>query len=465
VPPPPINWPTLPDYSDDSQSDAESEARRAYDERHKKPRGPFDDLMPDHDAERNAQRWYDERRKKRRGPLQNLLNDFYPPKAGKYTQEGTWTFSCGNSSGTLVGTSTVACGSSTFAYKNRLGKIHRTDFGSSYFEQGSWWVDLVDWAGDPANVWWGKTQGNATRFYSHAVTLPTGYQSPADPSPANAYMQPFADPVTEAQPDWQPWRDPTSPIDVPQFDPFNLPIQQPAGRPLPVPFWFLPMMPAYDPAPGLEHRQVGYRVAVGRIDLPVVAPTPATVVAVAATGSGRFRSTAVHAWAPPRPRERQMKVRASVMIARMITSVVANGITEGADLIDALWDALPDGLKTRKKGERTTLATKIAEVWSGVEDIDLPKALTKVVQNELVDRAIGTASQKAGEARRRADPGALTSSQAGPADTVARDLLNGKTPTDKWQSDLVRAFEAWARAHMEGHESIRKSRETRKYRD
>ena len=108
--------------------------------------------------------------------------------------------------------------------------------------------------------------------------------------------------------------------------------------------------------------------------------------------------------AKPKPAERgtkERKVRSrGVSIFKMMDL-----LSETADVVDAVYDALPDKVKRRWKCGKTRMKglsidragqyglgeadCKARAIWHNFDSLDLPKALVNVVKDEIEDRLIG----------------------------------------------------------------------------
>lgn len=211
------------------------------------------------------------------------------------------------------------------------------------------------------------------------------------------------DPATDGWPQvWtvvQPYRDyrtgrPVSPV---VFDPMLLPIGQPVPSPAPLPWRAIP-----------ERRPNPYRV-----DQPTSgyyppgeepARPPESVPDVVAEPGGVYHQPPSHQYRPPGPREKERKAR--VRLPAGFLRVVSEA-TEYLDYLDALYDALDRQYKVRFPSGRIkkvpTPQEKARALYYAFDKVDgayLKRALKNLLTNEIEDRLIGAASQKASRINR-----------------------------------------------------------------
>lgn len=171
-------------------------------------------------------------------------------------------------------------------------------------------------------------------------------------------------------------------------------------------------------------------------------PTRGTRNLVSASSIGR--APKLHVRRRRRYREKEVKMRTSPGVFKMV-SIAINAATESADLIEAIWDALPDepaGLWfdvqhsklgwTRKPNEgfyksgmyqihvKNKETKKIETIWvqrrkpppqvmlqeiyHNLAAVDKAKALENIVLNQLEDFAYGKAGQALGDASKKTRP-------------------------------------------------------------
>lgn len=104
---------------------------------------------------------------------------------------------------------------------------------------------------------------------------------------------------------------------------------------------------------------------------------------------------------PPGPKVKERKIR---MGGYGAVNAVVSAATEGVDIVEALWDALPRSRQTREKGKKTTPQQKALDLYRGWPDIDVAAAVKNLVVNELKDRAIGRIGQAVGKAAQKSRP-------------------------------------------------------------
>ena len=139
---------------------------------------------------------------------------------------------------------------------------------------------------------------------------------------------------------------------------------------------------------------------------------------------------------PPGTQEHKVKISRGGVIQKIVA--VAGATTEFLDAIDALWRALPKGLRTgyklvrRKDGRQVfvkaykpNVKQKIADVWNNWDKINIDQAVDNLLMNELQDQVIGrshSALQRTYARNRLLQnrPGLM----AGPWDTAGFDLLS-----------------------------------------
>lgn len=101
---------------------------------------------------------------------------------------------------------------------------------------------------------------------------------------------------------------------------------------------------------------------------------------------------------PPRPRTRERKVRLgrSMSVAFRAIKWAINGLTESADVIMALWKAIPKDVRDRfisdyldRHGEPPKLPAQALFVYEHFGDIDLEDALRNLVNNQIEDFIFG----------------------------------------------------------------------------
>lgn len=105
---------------------------------------------------------------------------------------------------------------------------------------------------------------------------------------------------------------------------------------------------------------------------------------------------------PSRPGIRTKERKIIVAINGVVATIV-NTITEGDDLIDALWKALPK--RFRSKG-KVTAQQKLADIYKHYGEVDLVDAVYNIIANQIEDAAYGKLGKLGAKAARRsADTG------------------------------------------------------------
>lgn len=65
-------------------------------------------------------------------------------------------------------------------------------------------------------------------------------------------------------------------------------------------------------------------------------------------------------------------------------------VTEGEDLIDALWDALPDEYKSKHVKGRSRATEKFLDLYRHINDIDVERGIENIILNMVKDAIIGS---------------------------------------------------------------------------
>nr|QXN72839.1 MAG: hypothetical protein [Microvirus sp.] len=175
---------------------------------------------------------------------------------------------------------------------------------------------------------------------------------------------------------------------APWVDPFSLPIQRPVPYPEPPPYRVIPHRTTNPYRVPQTQRQVGH----GRVSLgPKLAPRLVVGPRGAVAQPGRHR--------PARPgqrvKERKVKVLAvspSLPVVRIFSQV-----TEAGDLIDAVYEALPEDLR---KGRRR-MTRKLKQIYDHYDKVDIGQAIENIIENQLEDFVIGKVGQGASKGAQR----------------------------------------------------------------
>lgn len=194
-------------------------------------------------------------------------------------------------------------------------------------------------------------------------------------------------------------------------DPLSVPLHIPAPDPAPVPYPLIPLQipnPFYSPF----ERTVRGPVAVRA---PSVAASP------------RFtfqpgRNPRVESNPPPhvrKPPPKGTKERKVAIAVGGIPAKIISAVTETADVISAIFKALPGNIKA-KYGRKPQ--DKARAIYDHYDKVDIPRALANLLAQQVSDRAWGHIGKRSGEAARRA--GKSTGFQLGPWDTAFSDFGN-----------------------------------------
>lgn len=119
--------------------------------------------------------------------------------------------------------------------------------------------------------------------------------------------------------------------------------------------------------------------------------------------TSRPRST--HHFAPP-PRgvkEKKVAVGGAGKFGRFYGS-----LSEGKELVDDVWGALPDDVKGKR---RKTVQQKLTDIWRNWDRLDSVKAVENIIWDKSVDRIIGAGAQAGRKAWRDYAPPGLRASR------------------------------------------------------
>lgn len=201
---------------------------------------------------------------------------------------------------------------------------------------------------------------------------------------------------------------------LPSIDPEALPIQKPFPTPQPIPY---PMLPLVRPNPWRhpqQQRRSGYRVPRPIYDPlfpdrdiplpPQQVPYVAPPVAVGSSPEVAAEPLPVaHTLGKPKSGDKESKVKLEWAGGVLR---IANTVTEGLDVIDAIYDALPSQFKPRYNGTRFVLRNptpqqKLAALYEHWEEVDLPEAFRNLTYNEMQDRFFGALGRRARDFSRK----------------------------------------------------------------
>ena len=276
---------------------------------------------------------------------------------------------------------------------------------------------------------------------------------------------PFVWPGWHAPPDIGPFADPAPmpnprvrPGPRPNGDPKTAPVEKPgmpAQRPL-LPPWIdpmhippfmphpLPIPPPYRAIPGIrtnpwrnprEQPRRGPRPAprprprpIERhpMDRPDGQPGP-TIEVTPGRPMVERNPNPQQRPARPRPGEKEGKRKVVTMVA--FVRRILNTVTESADLITAIWKAIPykDRMDYHQGKRKPTIQDRAQAIYDMFDKIDWEEALNNVIENQIEDFAFGKAGKaggkKAGELQRdRIAPDTGRGYGSGPWDSIFSDF-------------------------------------------
>lgn len=208
---------------------------------------------------------------------------------------------------------------------------------------------------------------------SHSLVFPNSTWRQPSTSP---YEGPYWDEIPATPDVWSPAVAPRPapqlyPVIDPLTDPRNNPAGLPRGMPRAMPFHMLPYLGSNPDRSPVEQSQHG--------------PAPA-----AAAGGAKEPP---HKREPPQKNEKEKKFAAMPPAARLLSRIF-HGITEGKDVFDAAFDAMPK--KWQKEHKKDRLHTKAAALWRDIKQLDFAEFLQNLIKNQLEDKFIGTLNKGAG---------------------------------------------------------------------
>lgn len=187
----------------------------------------------------------------------------------------------------------------------------------------------------------------------------------------------------------------------PEQIPFLPPMTQPAPRPDPIPWVELPSrpdQPGLSPEPGAG----GGKDDTVKPTVPVdpISPGP-DPTKPPPKEDPNFPGNPPHKPSPPRKREKEKKLRVPRWL--MAALKVAHEVTEYKDMIDAIWDGVPNQIKAKyeprgvtRKGayigegrKYYTPEQKAFIIYRHVNDIDWTDALLALAKNQIEDSILG----------------------------------------------------------------------------
>lgn len=213
--------------------------------------------------------------------------------------------------------------------------------------------------------WYGDTQQKWIRSQATPTTEPRPY-----------YVNAKARGVISYAPSVSPSIDPNS----------TLPLVAPLFVPTPIPFWAIPYrVPNPARVPG-ERTEFGYAPALS----PGLAYAPATGVKVNPDGStGTVTNPPGHTDAPPGPKTKERKTRMSGVALAIWRA--ANWVTEAADFIEALYEALPTRVRreARKRyGYKLKAIEQMEVLYHNWHLLSIKKATINIVEMNINDWVI-----------------------------------------------------------------------------
>lgn len=174
---------------------------------------------------------------------------------------------------------------------------------------------------------------------------------------------------------------PDIPVEWPEISPGDVPLVLPDNPPIIVPPWVEPMRPPGAPAPWPE--------------APPVRRPPELQPPVRPEGSqsGNTDPRGVPSTppavnpSPAGPGVRERKVRAAHSAARRFLGWLTSAASEAGDLLDALYDALPEEYQVDE--EKPNYQEKLEALYNGWEHVNMEEAFENIWQNEVEDRYLG----------------------------------------------------------------------------
>lgn len=243
--------------------------------------------------------------------------------------------------------------------------------------------------GNPADGIPGLTKTGSGRYNKQYLYLGKRNGAGTRQTHAEGYIRVVASPayITPQTPaSWPDW--------VPEtIVPTGIPIPDPIADPDYVPFipWFDPFLnPPLGPEPFPENPPVyrpptqPYRPDMG--DKGNELPTPDFKPDPRPNGE---------TW-PHRPPkgEKERKIKGGYNRIRQFLGQLLSGISEVNDVIEALWDALPESAQT----EGANLREKFNDLYQNVDDIDMAEAVQNLVENQVEDKYLAQGFQALNEA-------------------------------------------------------------------
>lgn len=186
--------------------------------------------------------------------------------------------------------------------------------------------------------------------------------------------------------------------------PEMFPPQMAPAFPAPVPWRYAPHVRS-------PNRDAGYSVGNGMSNLPPSMRRnvwATSITAVSASGGGFGRPPRFHETTSPdeskRP-EKERKARVNKYLMAIMRG--ANAVTEGKDLVEALYKALPEEFRPRYKDTiyeqlNTSPQEKLKALWDNWGAVDIEDAIYNIADNYLEDFVYGSIGKLGGAASRQA---------------------------------------------------------------
>lgn len=238
---------------------------------------------------------------------------------------------------------------------------------------------------EPVAYWWRNYRVPPPIDYRGAAAGTVVRSGPAPAIQSSPYW-PIITMAPPPDPNLQRWMRP-----IPDYDPRPAP-----ARPSP----FAPVEPTYAPTPDSPYEPDGswqWAPITGGGSAPATTSPPNTV-----TGEVPFVPVPPVTRAPPAPGERQRKVLTKTAKIGIMLYKALDAASEAAEIVDAVWDALPDDVKKRWKECKVNRMgdsfgqygpdqadCKLRALYHNWHRVDVEAAIKNIIKNELQDRVIG----------------------------------------------------------------------------
>lgn len=194
------------------------------------------------------------------------------------------------------------------------------------------------------------------------------------------------------------------------------------GIPVAPPYWAIPLLPAIDP-----FRAPSQQPLRGHDSAPAMRVAPRVVQRISAYPNGNIQRQSVpEKRQPPDKNTREKKMIGNIKPGSFLANAL-NTITEGTDVINAAWEAVPEsqrpGMKwSKKKGEYVRVWNpppqyKVKWLYNNLDKIDGNEFVQNFAMNIVEDQLIGRLSRATTKAsqpwlRRMKRPFGLTTGPA-----------------------------------------------------